>query len=165
MIAQAAAAAVILVHTLEFPVPLWEQAQEQTDALRREFALATADAETGDSSAHLPVRLIRLLQELDEQYGGVATQQEQQLFEAASAGTQVLADLAYAVPASIGPAAQALGRILDEADEYCRQGRHLLTPAAPPEVVAFRWWFLRQFIDQTAGQAPVPWPQYRHLAG
>jgi hypothetical protein len=37
------------------------------------------------------------------------------------------------LPAGVGPAAQQLGDMLDEADEYCRRGDHLLTLAAPRE--------------------------------
>jgi hypothetical protein len=51
--------------------------------------------------------------------------------------------------------------MLDEADEYCRQGKHLLTLASDDELVRFRWWFLDQIIDQAAGKPPVAWPDYK----
>ena len=57
--------------------------------------------------------------------------------------------------------AGALGGILDEADEYCRQGRLLLTLATPAPLVAYRQWFLDQFVDQAAGAPPVAWADYR----
>jgi hypothetical protein len=50
--------------------------------------------------------------------------------------------------------------MLDEADEYCRSGQHLLTLAADDEIVRFRHWYLEQFIAQIAGEQPVAWPDY-----
>jgi hypothetical protein len=141
------------------PVGLWAKTQEQTDGLLREFALA-ADRPDVDRERHLPRRLTRLIESLTAQYGGVSTKQEEQLFAAAAAGQAVIEDLAYQVPGAAAGAAQTLGEMLDDADEYCRQGRHLLTLAADPDVVRFRWWYLRQFIDQIGGAEPVPWPEY-----
>jgi hypothetical protein len=51
--------------------------------------------------------------------------------------------------------------MLDEADEYCRRGEHLLTLETPPELVRFRRWYLQEFVNQIAGAAPEPWPDYR----
>ena len=48
--------------------------------------------------------------------------------------------------------------MLDEADEYCRRGDHLLTLATPPEELRFRRWFISEFVDQVNGAPPTPWP-------
>jgi hypothetical protein len=148
------------VHLLELPVPLWSKAQEQTDGLLREFALA---ADLGDANArerHLPSRLTALIEQLTQQFGGVSTEQERQLFAAADAGQAVIPDLTYLVPAEAAAASQILGDLLDEADSFCREGSHLLTLAADDDVVTFRWWYLREFIGQIGGAEPVPWPVY-----
>lgn len=58
-------------------------------------------------------------------------------------------------------ASKSLGAMLDEADEFCRQGKHLLTLAADEELVRFRRWYLAQFIDQAEGKPPVAWPDYQ----
>ena len=50
-----------------------------------------------------------------------------------------------------------LGAIFDEADDYCRAGEHLLSLATPPEALAFRKWFINEFVAQIGGSAPVPW--------
>ena len=68
------------------------------------------------------------------------------------------------MPGAAAEASQALGDMLDQADAFCRDGSHLLTLAADADVVAFRWWYLRQFIDQIAGAAPVPWPAVQAAA-
>ena len=50
--------------------------------------------------------------------------------------------------------------MLDEADDYCRAGRHLLNLATPDELRAFRSWYLGQVRDQLAGGPPEPWPEH-----
>lgn len=147
------------VHVLQIPVPVWIRSQEQHDALMREFALMSVPAEPGEKDRHLPTRLLQLIEQLNADFAGVSTEQEQALEAAATAGTQSL-DLVYRVPAAAAEASRAIGEMLDEADEYCRQGQHLLTLAADEDLVRFRWWFLDQFIDQTAGKPPVAWPDY-----
>jgi len=106
--------------------------------------------------ANVPGRLLSLVEELTATYGGFSVRQEGELFAAADAGVDAI-DLTYEVPAAVGPAARHLEDILTEADDYCQQGRHLLTLASPPEVVAFRRWFLDQFTRQAAGEPPTPW--------
>jgi hypothetical protein len=46
--------------------------------------------------------------------------------------------------------------MLEEADEYCRSDQ-LLTLATPPTLVAFRRWYLGEFIAQIDGRPPQPW--------
>jgi len=50
--------------------------------------------------------------------------------------------------------------MLDEADDYCRRGDHLLTLATPAEELRFRRWFVGEFVEQLGGAAPTPWPAY-----
>ena len=83
--------------------------------------------------------------------------------EAALERGEIAIDLTYRVPPVAAGAVQALDEMLDEADEYCRRGDHLLTLAAPPESVRFRKWFLGGFTDQFGGAAPTPWPGHRCL--
>ena len=148
---------VLAVHLHEVPVPIWMQVQQQTDELRREFALAAAPHE-GDH--HLPARLTRLMDELTARYGDASSAQERQLFDAAASGETVVHELVFTVPPAVVPACIELGELLDEADDYCRAGEHLLTLAASPEAVAFRRWYLSEFVRQADGRPPVPWPAY-----
>jgi hypothetical protein len=147
------------VHMLQLPVKLWSRSQEQHDALMREFALMSVPAEEGEKARHVPSRLIELIDNLTADFEGVSTAQEQELYEAAEAGVESL-DQVYRIPAAAAPASRALGEMLDETDEYCRQGKHLLTLAADEELIRFRWWYLDQFIDQVDGKPPVAWPDY-----
>lgn len=155
------------VALLELPVTLWARAQEQTDELLREMTLIAeglrgeaSGVDAGQSAEHLPVRLIDLVAELTADFGGVSTAQEQELASAAAAGQKVISALLFDVPPEAAAASRVLGDLLDEADEYCRLGRHLLTLAADEEIVRFRHWYLVQFIDQIAGAEPTAWPQY-----
>ena len=70
--------------------------------------------------------------------------------------------LEFALPEAAGPACVELGKMLDEADDYCRAGHHLLTLATPDEIRIFRDWYLGQVREQLAGAPPEPWPD--HLA-
>lgn len=154
-----AADEVVEVHLLQVPVPLWAKAQQLTDELLREFALAAAQADD-EQAHHLPGRLTALIETLTARFDGVSTAQEEQLFAAAAAGQDVIDDLAFRVPPEAAPASRELGDLLEEADEYCREGQHLLTLAAPEDVVRFRRWYLWSFIQQIGGAAPVAWPDY-----
>jgi hypothetical protein len=148
------------VRVLQLPVDLWARSQEQHDALMREFALMAVPTEESDRQRHVPTRLTQLIDTLTADFEGVSTAQEQQLFDAVSAGQPVIDELVYRLPRAAVPASKALGAMLDEADEFCRQGQHLLTLAAEAELIRFRRWFLDQFIDQADGNPPVAWPDY-----
>ena len=148
------------VRVLQLPVRIWSRSQEQHDALMREFALMAVPSDEGERERHVPTRLAQLIDTLTSDFEGVATVQEQQMFDAAAAGQDVIDELVYTLPRAAVPASKALGDMLDEADEYCRQGKHLLTLAADDELVRFRRWYLSQFIDQAEGKPPVPWPDY-----
>lgn len=148
------------VAVLRLPMGLWQRAQEHSDALMREFALMAADPQAAADERHVPRRLLELMRELEAGYAGFTGEQEAQLADAVARGRQEI-DLHYRVPRDAGQAARRLGELLDEADRYCSQGQHLLTLAAPPDVVRLREWFLAQFVDQSQGRPPVAWPDYR----
>ena len=149
----------VQVHLLQLPVRLAARAQEQFQELLREFTLIATDGSTpGDEP--VPARLLQLVDVLTQQYGGMNTEAEDRLEDAIARRRTVIEDHVLDVPKAAGPGAQALGDIIDEADEYCRSGQHLLTLAALPEVVAYRRWYLGEVVSQLAGGAPVPWPQH-----
>jgi hypothetical protein len=149
------------VHLLGLPVPVWARAQERTDELIREFTLIAADLRQQGGHTDVPVRLIELVDALTAQYGGLSTTQEAQLSAAADAGEERIEDLVFHVPPEAAAAAIALGGLLDEADEYCRAGEHLLTLASPPDVVRFRNWYLEEFTRQLVGDPATPWADYQ----
>ena len=143
------------VRLLELPVPLWARSQERSEALMREFALLTQDPQA------VPSRLLEIVRRVRAQYGDGSSEQEQQLLDAADSGVEVLPEVVYRVPPEVGDAVRDIGQVFEEADEHCRNGGHLLTLAPDEDLLAFRRWFIGQFVDQTAGRPAVPWPAYR----
>lgn len=150
------------VRLLELPLDLQSRAQEHSDELTREMTLIAEQMRQQGDSGGLPLRLVDLIATLTEQYSMFTVEQEHQIAAALRARQETI-DLDYRVPASAAEAATAVGAIFAEADEYCRAGQHLLTLATPPELVAYRNWYLQQFVDQIAGADPVPWPHYRSV--
>ena len=150
----------IKIHLLELPVPLAAKAQQHVDELLREFHLMAARPH--DSDTHrVPHRLLELVDVLTRQFGGINERADERLAEAIDSGVPVIDDHVLAVPAAGGPASRALADMLDEADEYCRDGKELLTLTTPQGCVTYRNWYLEQVIDQLNGATPVSWPDYQ----
>ena len=149
----------LTVHVLGLPVDVQRRAQQQNEGLTRELTLIAEQLRRQGAVGDLPVRLVELVEQLGHQYGGMSEAQEQQLEDAGLSGAETI-DLTYRLPPSVADAARALGHMLDEADEYCREGKHLLTLATPPDLLAYRRWFLSQFTEQAAGHPPVPWSEF-----
>lgn len=135
------------------PVQVHVDAAAHQEALQREI-----DVINIDDQASAPLRLRALIAEVQEQYGGLSEHPAAALQAAIDRGDSSV-DLTYAVPPSAADASERLLEVLDEVDEYCRQGEHLLTLASPPESVAYRRWFLGQFGAQLRGEAPTPWSE------
>jgi hypothetical protein len=146
----------VTIQVLGIPIALQVRAQEHADELTRELTLIGAQLRQEGNIRELPALLVTLIEQLNARYSRFTTEQEQLLADATDRGDDTI-DLTYQLPASAAPHAQELGDLLDQADVYCRTGRHLLTLATPDDLVAFRRWYLSQFIDQVAGQPPVPW--------
>ena len=155
------------VHLLGLPVPLAARSQQHFEELMREFTLIAAGHQQGNSEHEVPARLMKLVQTLVQQFGAVSGDAEERLADAIDRGEQVIVDHVLEMPTIAGPATQALGDLIDEADEYCRRGRHLLTLETPAECVAYRRWYLGQVITQVQGAAPIAWAdsdEARHLS-
>ena len=139
------------VWLLRYPLRLGVRASEHYESVFREFALL-ATAEPGPS---VPGRMIALIEELGRRYAR-NNAHEQERDAALARGEEVL-DIRMQVPASVGPASRRLAGMLDETDDYCRQGV-LLTLAPAEDVVAFRRWYIDQLERQVEGAPPQPWP-------
>jgi hypothetical protein len=151
------------VTLLDIPLDLRQRAQQHSDELVREMALVAMQISEGDGG-DLPVRLTQLVAEVQETYGAFSEQPDAELERATTRG-DASARVTYHVPVSVGPFAQHLIDILEEADGFCRQGSYLLALASPPDIHAYRIWALREFDRQLAGQSPTPWPEYAAAHG
>jgi anti-sigma regulatory factor (Ser/Thr protein kinase) len=145
------------VHLLSFPVEVYVRTEEHADELQREFTLILE--REPDQGAGPPGRLLALVREFHDRFGGFGAEARDAVRIASEEGRATIDDLVYGVPAAVGPAASRLERLLAEADDYCRAG-DLLTLACPADACAFREWFLGQFTSQTAGRAAVSWPEW-----
>jgi anti-anti-sigma factor len=146
------------VHLLGIDLDVQQRSTEHHDALRREFALLAADDE---SPASVPARLTALSEELDTRFSGFTESADAAIRDAIERGDATI-DLTLRLPADAAEASIRMGAMLDEADEYCRQGEHLLTLAPPEDLAAFRRWVLDETVGQIGGAAPTPWSRARH---
>lgn len=140
----------VVIRVLGMPIQVYQRASEHNDELLREFAFLRQDR-----SDQAPARLLALVDELGARFGAFAEGPTRALHDAAVRGESEI-DLEYRVPSGAREAAIELERLLDETDDFCRSG-DLLTLATPPESVAFRRWFLGQFVSQIDGQPATPW--------
>lgn len=149
------------VRLVGVPIAVHAAAQEHSAELMREMYLIAQQmhAGGGGGAEHLPVRLVQLVEALTGEYSGLTVAQDRQLEEAIARGVAAI-DLEYRIPVAAAAAAQHLGAMLDEADEYCRAGQHLLTLATPPELVRYRQWYLGEFVAQLDGRPATSWPDF-----
>ena len=151
----------VAVQILGLPLGLYRDSSEHSDGLFRELALVQR-SENDESS--VPARLLRLIDELQVSFGAFAAKPSAARDEALARGDEEI-DLAYEVPSRAREAALELDALLDEADAFCRAGEHLLTLATPRVIVAFRKWFLAEFVAQIDGAPPTPWAEFAARSG
>ena len=147
-------AELVEVRLIGLPLRIQRVASEHTDGLMREFALLAEQVDADPEG--VPRRLIRLSRALRERFETFSAAPQAQLQKALERGDEAI-DLTYRVPQEVSPAANELAQLLAEADAYCAAGKDLLTLVAPGKVVAYRNWFLGEFIRQVAGEPPTPW--------
>lgn len=145
-------ASLVEVHIVGMPLDAYREAAEHGDELLREFALVH------ESDAAIPRRLLELVERLRNRFSGFTTGQEAELRAALERGDERI-DLVYRIPADAKPGVVELGVMLDEVDDFCREGTDLLTLATPPRALAFRQWFLDQFVRQIDGLDPTLWEE------
>ena len=152
----------VTVRILGLPPLLARQSRAWFDELSREFLhLAHSDEAVRKD---VPGRLLALSDELRARFSTFTDSNTELAEEAAERGEDAI-DLVFHVPAVAGPAAAELASLLDEAERYCAAGEHLLTLAAPPEVLAYRQWYVGQFVEQINGAPPVPFAEWCQVRG
>ena len=152
------------VHLLELPVPLAARSRQWFEELMREFALIHAGSADGHDQ-HVPRRLMAMVDMLVTRYSGLNDDAQDRLESAIDRHDRVIEDHTLVVPPEAAAAASALDAMMDEAEAFCRQGKHLLTLAEPPDVLAYRRWYLGEIVRQVTGEEPRPWPPLRERAG
>lgn len=150
-------AGLVTVHIMGLPLEVFRRASEHSDELLREFALITEK-----DSEHVPARLLALIDELRLRFGGFTEGPTHAIQEALDRGDAEV-DVRYEVPEGVADGAKQLGALLDEADAFCQSG-DLLTLATLPESLAFRQWYLEEFVRQVQGSTPRSWSAFLESA-
>ncbi|HEX8496491.1 MAG TPA: hypothetical protein VF661_04785 [Actinomycetales bacterium] len=141
---------------LRTPLRLWQRAEVHHDQLVRELALIDSARSRTDVRA-VPDRLLVLTDELVARYAEATQAMHDERDAAATAGAASV-DLTYVLPRSAGTHLAELAVLLDEVDDYCRDGTLLSLPASD-DVAAFAAWYCAEFDRQlTHGLPPRPWP-------
>jgi anti-anti-sigma factor len=142
------------VRVLGIPLDVHRRNSEHGEALRRELAFVANAADPEGA----PVRLYTVGVELSSRYGGLTAMQESKLNDALAAG-EATVDLEYDLPVEMAEGIERLGRLIDELDDFCRDG-DLLTLVTPAEGLAYRRWFLGEIVEQLrTGREPRPWSE------
>jgi hypothetical protein len=141
------------IRLLNVPLRILAAGREHHDDVMREFSmLALAEQ---PASAHVPARMLELVDVLGRRYAAAAARPDAEVDAALARGDATI-DLVYHVPDHLATAAAALGALMDEADQFCRD-RQLLALARPPVVIEFTTWYLDEFRRQIAGEPPRAW--------
>src|SRR3954452_6144903 len=140
------------VRLLNVPVRVLAAGRQQHDELMHEFAVLAVALEDRSS---VPARMLELIDTLGTRYGRAADRPDSAVDAAIARGEESI-DLTYQVPAHVLDAADALERIMAEADEFCRQ-EQMLTLARSETQKRFATWYLDEFRRQLAGDPPSPW--------
>jgi anti-sigma regulatory factor (Ser/Thr protein kinase) len=140
----------VRVHILDVPLALFVGFQHHFRELRREVRLLALAHQT---DYPLAKSLSDLFTALDRQLrDGIGVEQ----IEAAMSQGLESTDLVVHMPRATASTLVQFVELLDLADEFCRAER-LLSLARSPEQRKFQTWFLREFVRQAEGEAPVSW--------
>lgn len=139
------------------PVATYMEMQEHNDALYRELELLEIELDMLPEPSR-PSRQRELARELlGPRFRNARDTYREAVAEAQARGQRTV-DLQVRASAEVVPMARTYVALLDEADDYCRQGR-LLTMPPSAQVTKLRHWFGEQFADQLEhGRPPTPPP-------
>ena len=140
------------VRLLNMPVRLLAAGRQHHDELMHEFAVLAVSLEDRSS---VPVRMLEMIDVLGTRYGRAADRPDTLVDEAIARGDEKV-DLTYQVPAHVVEAADALERMMNEADQFCEQ-EQMLTLARSEVQKRVAQWYLDEFRRQIAGEPPRPW--------
>lgn len=152
------------VTLLQLPLALRARSAAHSSELMREMELMSIGRETGTTRA-VPQRLLQLAQELREVYGPFVDAVDEELDAATDRGEVSVPEVRYLLPPTTKAFLEQIVDVLDELEDFCRQGKHLLLLAAPPDVAAYRDWSIGEVLRQLDGHAATPWPVFAGREG
>ncbi|HLI15799.1 MAG TPA: STAS domain-containing protein [Acidimicrobiales bacterium] len=140
-------------HLLGIPSEQMAHAAEHYEGLLRELQLLVVHHRVGGEAGE---RLVELAAAITGRFPAPSIADPRC---STTASALDLEDYLYYVPDEVAAGCRELDHLLDEADDYCREGRLLLTLAPSPLAVAVRRWCLGEFARQARGERPVPWTE------
>lgn len=139
----------------DYPLRLWVEQNEYFEGLMREYRLLL-EGQASAPSPSAPRRLIETAEELGGRFGGVLQTVNAERQRAIDEGRDRM-DSVLPMGDAMRGVLEHVREVLEESDEYCRQGRLLSLPR-PPQLVAFAEWTGTQLLSQLDGAEPSPWP-------
>jgi hypothetical protein len=140
------------VRLVAVPVRVLEATRRHHDELMHEFSLLAVQENLSDD---VPKRMLELIDTLGRQYANTSDRSDAQVNAAIERGDATV-DVTYEVAEHVVDAADRLGALMDEADEFCKR-EQMLTLQRPPIAKEFADWYLEEFRRQIAGEPPRPW--------
>jgi hypothetical protein len=140
------------VRLIHVPVRVLDATRQHHDELMHEFSLLAVAEDIADD---VPQRMVRLIETLGARYADVNERPDAEVDAAIARGDDTV-DLNYEVAAHVVEAADHLGSLMDEADEFCRR-EQMLTLQRSAVIKRFATWYLDEFRRQIAGEPPLPW--------
>ena len=141
----------------DYPLRLWSEQQQHTEALLREFQLLLiGTGEQPDDVHQAPRQLVELADLFTRRFGSI--------IDAINAERQAALDEGRDRCDSRVPMAEGtpellsrVERVLAAVDEYCASGDLLLLPRSP-ELIALSRWANAELRTQYDGGPATPWP-------
>jgi anti-sigma regulatory factor (Ser/Thr protein kinase) len=140
---------------LDVSVPAYLALQQQNDAISRDVDLLLIGQSEG-LNLPVPDGLLAAAHRLRDRFE-VPAGSFRLVVVAAEAAGETTVDLEAYMPPGVGQMAGAYVELLEEVEDYARQGYLFIDPPTP-ETVRLRRWFTEELIRQKEGIAPAPMP-------
>ena len=140
----------------DYPLRLWEEQQEHTAEMLREFQLMLSGQESGQTTSSPPAQLLQFAASFTGRYGALLDEISVSRQQARQQGLDRM-DSEVPLLAGTAEILEHVRGVLDAVDAYCRHG-DLLMLARTPVQVALQQWTNRELVAQLHGAAPTPWP-------
>lgn len=140
----------------DFPLRVWARSRQHNDEVLREFTLMLDGERTGQASHHAPRALLELADMFTHSFGPVLDPMYAARDRALREGRDRM-DSEVALVAGTPELLARVREVLDDVDDYCRNG-DLLTLERSPESRRLFDWTAAELVTQYSGGDPSPWP-------
>jgi hypothetical protein len=139
----------------DYPLRLWAEQSEYLESLLREFHLLLLSSQRDDVARGAPGRLVQLAGVLQDRFGGLLQTVNDERQAALDRGLDRI-DSVLPLTDGLPQVLDEVRRVLEETDEFCRNGDLLSLPRSPL-LIAFATWAGTELVAQSEGAEPTPW--------